>query len=70
MKYRVKYHKLENQEGRGVLFQQRNVEGKQPTWRGGINIDGVEYEVAGWENKSKHGVPYISLSVQLARNGF
>jgi uncharacterized protein (DUF736 family) len=57
---------LENKPGKGVLFHRR-AEGNQPTLRGGVNIDGTEYELAGWEQTSKSGTEYISLSIKPAR---
>jgi uncharacterized protein (DUF736 family) len=48
------------------LFRQR-AEGTQPNFRGGCNIDGVEYEIVGWNRRSKRGKDYISLKVALPR---
>ena len=48
---------------RGVLFTRESVN-NQPTWRGEVNIDGVDYYVAGWDKVSKAGNKYISLKVE------
>jgi hypothetical protein len=56
---------LENRPGSGVMFH-RDPEGNRPTLTGGVNIDGVEYELSGWEKVSKKGTPFISLSIQRA----
>jgi hypothetical protein len=59
---------LENRPGHGVLFTQR-AEGAQPSWRGGVNIDGVEYKLAGWIEQSKSGVEYVSLAIERDLKG-
>lgn len=56
---------LENKPGMGVLFHRKVEEGsRRPTLSGGINIDGVEYELAGWERVSKNDKAYISLTIK------
>lgn len=57
---------LENKPGMGVLFH-RKADGNRPTLSGGCNIDGTEYEIAGWERTSKAGKEYISLSIKPAQ---
>lgn len=51
---------------RGALFKNdRKAPGtKQPDYRGTIDVDGVEYELAGWVRESKKGVKFLSLSVK------
>jgi len=34
-----------------------------PDYRGGINVEGKEYDVSLWLNESKRGVKYFSVSV-------
>ena len=58
---------LDNRPGSGVLFRQRDVDGKRPHWRGGVNIDGVEYELAAWIRQSKRGVEFLSLAIKPVR---
>jgi hypothetical protein len=54
---------LENKPGQGVLFH-RKAEGNRPTLSGGVNVNGQEYELAGWQRTSKAGVEYISLVIR------
>lgn len=54
---------IECKPGTGVLFH-RKAEGNRPTLSGACNIDGVDYEVAGWERTSKAGKEYISLTIR------
>jgi hypothetical protein len=56
---------LENKPGSGCMFHQR-AEGKRPDWRGGVNIDGREYELVGWTRQSKSGREYLSLAIEPA----
>lgn len=50
-------------EMKGVLFNnKRKTNSSQPDVTGSATIDGVEYWVSGWKNKSKQGVSFISLS--------
>lgn len=47
---------------RGALFENdRQEKDGDPHMRGQVEIDGVEYWVAGWWNKSKAKVEYLSL---------
>lgn len=48
---------------RGALFKNHKKEGKQPDYRGVINVDGVDKEIAGWLKQSKKGETFMSLSV-------
>ena len=53
-----------NDEGRGVLFiNDRKNNERQPDYRGKIQIQGVEYELAGWLKTSKAGNQFISVSL-------
>lgn len=50
---------------RGVLF--KNDKGgveKRPDYRGEINVNGEDFELAAWIRKSQKGVVFMSLSVQ------
>lgn len=58
---------LTNEPGQGILFQKRP-SGRRPNWEGGVNINGVEYRVAGWDRRAqKSGTAFISLKVEPAR---
>jgi hypothetical protein len=60
---------LSNEPGRGVLFRVRDKQNpKGPDLKGGLNLDGVEYQLAVWERESKRGVPYFSISISLPRD--
>lgn len=49
---------------RGVLFQNfRKETDKQPDYKGELNVDGVELQIAGWKKTSKKGHTFLSLSV-------
>lgn len=64
---------LVNKEGRGVLFTQTGRKHENaPLYKGGINLDGIEYELSAWEKMSKNGNSYLSLTIRRAgewRNG-
>jgi hypothetical protein len=60
---------LSNNPGHGVLFRVRDKQSeKGPDLKGGLNLDGVEYELAVWERESKRGQPYFSISISLPRD--
>lgn len=59
---------LENKPGRGVMFGQK-AEGKQPNYKGGVNIGGREYKLAAWIEQSKSGLEYLSLVIEPADVG-
>ena len=48
----------------GALFK-NNLKEKdtQPDMSGVINVEGKEFRVAAWQNKSKKGAKYLSLKV-------
>ena len=52
-----------NEPGKGVLFRNRFKEEneKRPDFVGSLNVEGVDYELAAWQNTSKNGVKYLSL---------
>lgn len=53
-------------ELKGVLFNNnRKTKDSQPDVVGSATIDGVEYWVSGWKNKSKQGVSFISLAFNV-----
>ena len=50
---------------RGAFFRNDRKENeKQPDYKGPLNVEGKDYELAGWIRKSKTGKTYMSLSVQ------
>ena len=53
-------------EKRGALF--RNAEKKtdrSPDYSGRITIEGVEYQLAGWLEKSQGGLQYLSIRARV-----
>lgn len=47
----------------GVLFPNHKKMGKQPDYKGEIEMGGVKYELAGWIRDSKKGNRYISVVI-------
>ena len=48
----------------GALFKNDKKSDKQPDYRGPLNVDGKDFEVAAWLKKSKAGASFMSLSIQ------
>lgn len=48
----------------GVLFKNDSQNEKAPNYKGKINVDGKEYELAAWIRESKTGTKFMSLKVQ------
>lgn len=48
----------------GALFKNDKKTGKQPDYRGPLNVNGKDYEVAAWLKKSQAGAKYMSLQIQ------
>jgi uncharacterized protein (DUF736 family) len=54
---------------RGVLFKEsKKSSERSPDWRGTLNVNGDELEIAAWVKTSKKGTEFLSLSVKPARN--
>lgn len=52
----------------GVLFKNESDNEKAPMYRGKINVDGKEYELAAWVREAKSGKgKFLSLKVQEPR---
>lgn len=52
----------------GVLFVKKaRKTDKQPNFEGRINVDGKDYELAGWSRETKNGDKYLSLRVEEPR---
>lgn len=53
----------------GALFvkKERKTE-KQPNFQGKINVNGHEYDIAGWTKLSKTGDKFISLKIEEPRD--
>ena len=50
----------------GVLFKNESENEKAPAYKGKINVDGKEYELAAWIREGKKG-KFMSLKVQEPR---
>jgi hypothetical protein len=50
----------------GVLFKNDSENEKAPAYKGKINVDGKEYELAAWIREGKNG-KFMSLKVQEPR---
>ena len=51
----------------GVLFKNESENEKAPAYKGKINVDGKEYELAAWIREAKSGQKFMSLKVQEPR---
>lgn len=52
----------------GVLFKNESDNEKAPVYKGKINVDGKEYELAAWVREAKSGKgKFLSLKVQEPR---
>jgi uncharacterized protein (DUF736 family) len=49
---------------RGVLFKNEKEKDSQPDYKGTLNVEGKEYELAAWIKVSKKETKYMSLSVK------
>jgi len=50
----------------GVLFKNESDNEKAPAYKGKINVDGKDYELAAWIREGKNG-KFMSLKVQEPR---
>lgn len=51
----------------GVLFKNESDNEKAPNYKGKINVDGKDFEIAAWVRVSKSGTRFLSLKVQEPR---
>ena len=50
---------------RGAIFKNdRKTTDSHPDYKGTLNVEGKEYWVSSWINKSKAGQSYMSVSIQ------
>lgn len=61
--------KFEQKPGFGSLFREENKKSPNgPDYRGSVaDLNGVQYELAGWLKEGKTGTKYLSLKMQLPR---
>ena len=51
--------------GRGVLFPNKDKKSdKHPDYKGSVNIEGTEYDLAGWKKVSKKGAQFLSMTAK------
>ena len=48
---------------KGVLFKNNKKSEKHPDFKGNINVDGNDWDIAGWERTAKSGNKFLSLKV-------
>ncbi len=48
----------------GALFKNDKQSDKQPDYKGPLDVEGEEYEVAAWLRKSKAGKNFMSIKIQ------
>ena len=58
----------QNKPGQGAIFKNKKTNDKAPDYRGSINIDGKDYEVAGWVRPTKTGDNFLSLTAKEPYN--
>jgi len=51
----------------GVLFKNESDNEKAPNYKGKINVNGKDFEIAAWVRESKAGTKFLSLKVQEPR---
>lgn len=53
----------QNKPNSGALFRNKKSSDKQPDWKGDVDLNGVTYELAGWEKEGRNGT-FLSLKIQ------
>ncbi len=48
----------------GAMFKNETDNEKAPNYKGKLNVDGTEMQIAAWIRTSKAGVKFMSLKVQ------
>ena len=51
----------------GVMFKNESDNEKAPNYKGKINVNGQELEIAAWIRQSKAGKKFLSLKIQEPR---
>jgi uncharacterized protein (DUF736 family) len=47
----------------GAIFKNETASGNQPTYRGKINVDGIDKQIAMWVKQTKDGKPFFSVKI-------
>jgi len=58
----------EHKEGQGSLFKNEKQNDRQPDYKGTILIQGMTYEIVGWERTSQRGLSFISLKASIPQD--
>lgn len=58
---------MENKVNSGVVFSNRKTKDTQPDYRGTINVEGKELELAMWSRNDRNGNQYFSVVVSEPR---
>ena len=54
----------QNKENQGAIFKNTKKQNeKHPDYRGTVNVEGKEFEIALWLKKSQNGKPYFGVKV-------
>lgn len=51
----------------GAIFTNEKKNENQPDFKGTINVEGKDYEIAIWNKTSKKGTPFMSAKIQEPR---
>jgi uncharacterized protein (DUF736 family) len=52
----------------GAIFKNETASGNQPTYRGKINVDGIDKQIAMWVKQTKDGKPFFSVKISEPYN--
>lgn len=47
----------------GAIFKNESATGNQPAYKGKINVDGVNKQIALWVKQTKDGKPFFSVKI-------
>jgi uncharacterized protein (DUF736 family) len=59
---------MNNKENTGAIFKNDKKAENQPDWKGKINVNGKDLEIALWQRVSQNGVNYLSAKVSEPYN--
>ena len=54
---------METKQNTGAIFKNEKKSDSQPDYKGKINVDGVDKEIALWVKESKSGLKYFSVVI-------
>lgn len=59
---------MNNKENTGAIFKNDKKAENHPDWKGKINVNGKEMDIALWNRTSKNGVNYVSAKLSEPYN--